>query len=411
MDSLATEDERAPGAVALGCGPPRLRVVGSCHVRLWGMDAEERLYRTFRMAGVMPAATTAPETAHTGLIFVGADWVLDAGLAADLARRPGVLLVAPGAEGTCERIVLAHLGPGAPPDACLRIADAIGRNAADAAAVAELGLEILEAGSIGTVYNRALRKREPPYVGSLLETPLDEVERRTFGASYKGVTDFVTKWLWPYPARAATRWAAERRITPNTVTATSLVLVLVATALFAGGLFAAGLLVGWTMTFLDTVDGKLARVTHSASKWGNVFDHGIDLIHPPFWWAAWWWGLGGTAAGATLEAAMWIILAGYLAGRLIEMVFLKVFAIQIHIWRPIDSLVRQVTARRNPNLALLSIAVVFGRPELGFYAVAVWTVICLGFHLARLGQAFAARRRGRGVVSWLAEAADGTGTA
>ena len=45
------------------------------------------------------------------------------------------------------------------------------------------------------------------------------------------------------------------------------------------------------MTFLDTVDGKLARVTITSTKLGNVFDHGIDLIHPPFWYLAWGMGL------------------------------------------------------------------------------------------------------------------------
>ena len=32
------------------------------------------------------------------------------------------------------------------------------------------------------------------------------------------------------------------------------------------------------MTFLDTVDGKLARCTIASSKLGNIFDHGIDLV-------------------------------------------------------------------------------------------------------------------------------------
>src|SRR3546814_5608995 len=52
-----------------------------------------------------------------------------------------------------------------------------------------------------------------------------------------------------------------------------------------------GLLAAWGMTFLDTVDGKLARITLKSSKLGNVFDHGIDLVHPPFWYWAWAAGL------------------------------------------------------------------------------------------------------------------------
>ena len=38
------------------------------------------------------------------------------------------------------------------------------------------------------------------------------------------------------------------------------------------------------MTFLDTVDGKLARVTLTSSRFGNWLDHGNDIIHPPLWW-------------------------------------------------------------------------------------------------------------------------------
>ena len=59
------------------------------------------------------------------------------------------------------------------------------------------------------------------------------------------------------------------------------------------GEWALGFLTGWLMTFLDTVDGKLARTTMTYSWWGNIYDHGIDLIHPPFWYWAWFVGLGG----------------------------------------------------------------------------------------------------------------------
>ena len=62
------------------------------------------------------------------------------------------------------------------------------------------------------------------------------------------------------------------------------------------------------MTFLDTVDGKLARVTLRSSPFGNVYDHSIDLIHPPFWW--WAWIVGLPAAGFTL-AKPGLVLDGH----------------------------------------------------------------------------------------------------
>ena len=79
---------------------------------------------------------------------------------------------------------------------------------------------------------------------------------------------------------------------------------------------------------LDTVDGKLARCTGTSSKWGNIFDHGIDLVHPPFWW--WAWAHGLDAYGTPLEPVyatmlLWAIVGGYVAQRLIEGIFMRRF--------------------------------------------------------------------------------------
>src|SRR3546814_6231706 len=72
------------------------------------------------------------------------------------------------------------------------------------------------------------------------------------------------------------------------------------------------------MTFLDTVDGKLARVTLTATRFGHRFDHGKDVVHPPFLYAAWGFGLAPAAMAlppAWLEAGLWAMLAGYVLGR------------------------------------------------------------------------------------------------
>ena len=69
-------------------------------------------------------------------------------------------------------------------------------------------------------------------------------------------------------------------------------------------------------------------------------------------------------------------------------------------WRPIDGLFRTITARRNPNLILLSVGAIAGRPDLGLVMVALWTLVSLGFHALRLAQAEAARGRGAVPVPW-----------
>src|SRR5690606_3143904 len=116
-------------------------------------------------------------------------------------------------------------------------------------------------------------------------------------------------------------------------------------ALFWTGHFGWGLVAAWGMTFLDTVDGKLARVTLTSSKIGNVFDHGIDLIHPPFWWWAW---LVGVQAGlhpvANPTLVLAVIVVGYVVQRIFEGVFLALFKVEMHAWRPFDSFFRLITA-------------------------------------------------------------------
>ena len=226
------------------------------------------------------------------------------------------------------------------------------------------------------------------------------VEKRLFQGSYKGVTDLVTKYVWPAPARVVTRWCAVAGITPNQVTFASFLLVLAAFWLFWIGQFGWGLAAAWAMTFLDTVDGKLARVTLTSSKLGNVFDHGIDLIHPPFWWWAWLVGVqAGPYPPPNSALILGVIVGGYVLQRMLEGVFLARFKVEMHAWRPFDSFFRLITARRNPNLLLLTPAALVGRPDIGLALVAAWTGLSLLVHLIQVLQALAAPR-GQ-VTSWL----------
>ncbi|HSF95856.1 MAG TPA: CDP-alcohol phosphatidyltransferase family protein [Thermohalobaculum sp.] len=251
-------------------------------------------------------------------------------------------------------------------------------------------------------HNIRLRKKLKPLL--LPATDRRTVEKALFDDSYKGVTDLVTKYAWPPLALPATRWCALRGITPNQVTTLSAVFVGITFWLFWEGHFGLGIAAAWVMCLLDTIDGKLARVTLTSSPFGNIFDHGIDLIHPPFWW--WAWAVGLTTVGMPLNDGGWtvgIIVAGYILQRGEEALFLHLFGMQIHIWRRFDSKFREITARRNPNLLILMAATAVGAPREGLIAVAVWTVLSLLIHLVRIFQAIAVRRAGP-LKSWLAEA-------
>ncbi len=378
-------------------------VIGQCDTKIWGLAPGERHIRAFARAGVSSLVKTSePAPAEGSVVMIRAEYVIAEELVRALVETPGVILAVEGRRAGEKLAVAAH-AEAADAEA---VAAFLTRGAFGPDDSAPRGLRVLGPGEIGSQYNQMLRKRMVPFVLSLADQPLAEIEKTTFSAVYKGSTDFVTKWCWPLPARWATRWAAAWHITPNTITTVSLVFVVLATYLFAQGDFLAGVAAAWFMTFLDTVDGKLARVTLTSSKWGNLYDHGIDLIHPPFWWGAWWFGLKGVsdpALQSSLDLALWIILVGYVAGRLLEGVFLWSFKIQTHIWRPVDHYFRTITARRNPNLAIMMVGALFGRPDLGFLAVAGWTVFCLLFHAVRVLQALAVHTRGGRISSWLKE--------
>jgi phosphatidylglycerophosphate synthase len=380
--------------------PTHAAVLGELDPPLWGITTTERHRRLCARLGIARVGD-APDQGAGPQLLLRRDFALDENLLKALLARPGTLLVAADTSGVA-RPVAAHVADGAvePLAAMIRL----GR--LDLARVPE-GIDVRRPETLGPAFNKSLRKRAAPFALQVTPATRRAVEWRMFKESYKGATDFVTKHLWPAPAFLVTRWCAERRLTPNMVTSLSFVLMLLATYLFWHGHLLLGLLPAWGMTFLDTVDGKLARCTLQSSRWGDVFDHGTDLLHPPFWWLAWWHGLFVVEPGAApgpLWVALLVILTGYVVLRLEEGAFRWLFGIQTHIWRPLDYHFRSITARRNPNLAILTVATALGVPAEGFLVVAAWTVLSVLFHALRIGQAGLARRSGP-IVSWLDAAA------
>lgn len=366
-----------------GAGPAvAVTVVGHSPHRVFGLASDERLRRQLARAGADPGAADAPRR-----VVIRADWVFDDALMRGLVTaRADIALCADGGECVAANVASTRAGAA---------------EAALAERRAPAGAQAVTAVEVGDAWNKSLRKKITPWLVPLEASALPAIEKRVFAAVYKGVTDLVTLYFWPAPARIVTRWCARVGITPNQVTSASLVLVFAAMYWFWHGRYAAGLVAAWGMTFLDTVDGKLARVSLRSTKFGNFFDHSIDLVHPPFWW--WAWIIGLPAAGFALEEpslVLFVIVGGYVAQRIEEGLFNLTLGVGMHVWRPFDSRFRLVTARRNPNLLLLTAATVAGRPDFGILAVAAWTAISLAVHTVRFIQAAVLRARGP-LRSWL----------
>lgn len=368
-------------------------ILGNNTTRLWGMSASERLRRGLLRVGVSQLITAPEEAQGTAVLLVSNHWVFDEPLLTALAKTRDTLLI--------------DADSGAVVAACVAAGDvaAVAGVIADAATPETLPshLQRRDIAGVAGQFNNELRKRELPYLLRLVPETRAAVERRMFQGSYKGVTDFVTKFWWPRPAEVATRWCAERGYSPNQVTFVGFLLVLLSFWAFWNGHYVLGLASGWVMTFLDTVDGKLARCTLTSSPIGGAFDHGIDLIHPPFWWWAWVVGLSAYglpfSSNATL-VILTVILGGYVLQRVLEGIFISLFAMHMHVWRPFDSFFRLITARRNPNLVILTPAALLGAPDIGIVLVAVWTLLSLAVHALQIVQGLWARRNGP-LKSWL----------
>ena len=358
-----------------------VRSIGTNPTPIWGMTSTERLRRIAAAQKLRFGATDGPA------LLVAASHVFEPAWLKFMEQRPGQVLTLGGEK------VIAHV-----PDDQHHVAD--GSHSEFPQQLTEVRAE-----DHRLFYNEALRKREEPVIERLDPASVRAIERKTYLGAYKGVTDLLTKYLWPEWALVLTRIAARIGMTPNQVTTIGAIMCVLATAAFWYGHYWAGMAAGLVFMVLDTVDGKLARCTITSSAWGNIFDHGLDLVHPPFWWAAWAVGLGSwnlAISEETFGLVMVAIVGGYVVQRIIEGLFIGRFGMHIHVWEKVDSDFRLITARRNPNMVILFVATLLQRPDIGLIAVAWWTVLSCAFHAVRLLQAMARQAHGAAITSWLA---------
>ncbi len=348
-----------------------LTIVGQCDQRLFGMKPEQRLARQITNLGELHLVARASAVLSDDTI----SW---------LASNPAIAVASP---------VGTPLAVAVPPN---RLDEAKRAISGDPTTI-----EIRTADAIGEVYVRKLRRTLAPLALDVDEQGKSAVERRLFSSVYKGVTDIVTKYAWPEPAFWLTRGASAVGMSPNFVTIIGFVLTFVAGWQFYIGNIAEGLVAAWVMTLLDTVDGKLARVTVTSSWLGNQLDHGNDLIHPPLWWYCLAEGINVVEPGHPWTwPSCWIILATYVIGRVFERVFKKQFGFNQFMWTRFDSRFRMVVSRRNIILLVMTVGLAAGIPAEAFAFCATWSVLSVLIQGWRYAQAYGQARR-EPIRAWL----------
>jgi O-antigen/teichoic acid export membrane protein/phosphatidylglycerophosphate synthase len=384
LDKIVKQEQE--GGVPDDAPAPGFGLIGDSEARIWGLPLREWQTRAFKKAG---ADVTLPLAVNDTGIWHHIDWVMSAELSKSFAVTTDLALV--------ENETIVSLS-----GATRSEAEALIGKSADA--LDGYDFKQVAASDVNDGYIKSLRKQETPYVLDTKVTPILDIMRQQFKSSYKGITDFVTKWFWPIPAFYVTRFCAFIKMSPNQVTTVGFFLMLAATWFFWQGQWALGFACGWMMTFLDTVDGKLARTTMTYSYWGNIYDHGIDLVHPPFWYWAWFVGLGGVySMSEPLFIALIAIWIGYLVDRIIEGIFMRQHGFHIHVWTKFNSGLRFFIARRNPNTFMMMIGIMLTLiwSDAGVWAfllIAIWTWVCIAANFVSLIAGWLVKRP---LTSWM----------
>lgn len=230
---------------------------------------------------------------------------------------------------------------------------------------------------------RKLRRTVPFYMFRILDrSKAAEIQRFLFWSNYKGSTDIFTRYVYPPLVWLMVRPLARARIHPNLVTLVSIALTFGAVPFFASGNWVVGFLMAYGMSVLDSVDGKLARLTFTDSRLGNFLDHGLDMVHPPIWYVAWAYGLGLSEQGWTspLGWATIAILVFYVLDRLILKIYPRFFQRGFHTHSKLDATVRSFIARRNINLPMFLLGCVFGLAREAFFLIAAWQIATAAYH-------------------------------
>lgn len=228
---------------------------------------------------------------------------------------------------------------------------------------------------------RRLRRSLPFYLFQIdTDEKRKEVEKFLFWSNYKGSTDLFTRYVYPPLVWLMVRPLAKARIHPNVVTWISIILTFLAIPFFAQGYFTLGFICAYGMSVLDSVDGKLARLTFADSELGNILDHGLDLIHPPMWYIAWAWGLSEGNIQSDLFQASIAITAFYILDRITLKIYPALFHRGLHTHARLDVWVRSIISRRNINLPLFMAGYYLGIAEPVFIAIVIWQAATWLYH-------------------------------
>lgn len=219
------------------------------------------------------------------------------------------------------------------------------------------------------------RRRDAPMIWArpLEDAPRTAATESLIAAAQKGCLDWPARFIHPPIENALVRLLMNTPISPNMITLFTGVLGIAAIWLFATGQPLWALALVLIVGPLDGVDGKLARVRHQFSRWGDL-EHVLDKILEYGWFIALAFWLS-----ATHGLAAWLAAAGIIVFALAEAAsgeFFRRFAgRQLDDWGAFERRFRLVGGRRNTYFWTLLPFGLTGAWWQGFLAILLYAAI------------------------------------
>jgi phosphatidylglycerophosphate synthase len=209
------------------------------------------------------------------------------------------------------------------------------------------------------------------------------IENEMYEKTFKGVIDFIAAYVYRIPVRGLVRWVAPTRITPNLVTAVSVICSLAAIPLFATGWLGTGLAVAWVFVIADSLDGKLARMTVRYSKVADKVDHFTSPTFEAGYYLAWGWYFSGGDFSTPSGKAAVLLCCCFVLDRMVTSVFGCRFGRSLLDYNTCDARFHLIAARRNTNLFIMTIGLICQKPIAALYVITLWMFTTMLWHIYR----------------------------
>jgi hypothetical protein len=233
-------------------------------------------------------------------------------------------------------------------------------------------------------YVRFLRKNIVPAMQAISgQTDLKKLERSLFKDTFKGGLELIAIYGYQPVVRELTRWISRTFVTPNMITGFAVLMRFGAMPLMAMGWLGSGLILAAAFIILDSLDGKLARMTYRFSDTFDKIDHWGSLPARVGWYVCIGWGLSDGQWNDRIAAAAALLVVLTILDDLNWLWAKRRFSKTLYDLSELDERLHLFNVRRN-DIFFLLIGWIMGYLQAFYLFLPIWISLIFFWHIGRL---------------------------